>query len=133
MKRWQVRASAAVLVVLAGAFYCTRNYDDVIRFDQLPQAQARLANLGFFCTTDCADGQLSCGFLLSRNSSSWSDVCQLRKTGSMGPEWRGKVWVTLNPSCWELKSVPDQAGIRVWGAVIAFGDDELLREIEAAL
>lgn len=131
MNRWMVCACAAALLMCAGAMYAARQCHDDVSFDRLQEAKTKLATLGFHCTTDCADGQLSCGFLLSRTSTSWSDVCKLRKSGVMGPEWQGKVWVTLNPTVWQLESIPDHAGVRVWGAVVAFGDDELLREIES--
>lgn len=131
MKVWKVCAGiTAILLLLAGIGICFPHHD--VTFERLQEAKSRLASLGFHCTSDCANGQLSCGFLLSRQTTTWSDVCELRKTGAMGPEWRGRVWVTLNPAYWQLESIPDQAGVRVWGAVVAFGDDELLREIEAA-
>jgi len=131
MKRWKVCAGAAILLVLTGVLYSARPHE--VAFSRLHDAKARLARLGLHCTTDCADGKLSCGFMLSRSSSTWMDVCQLRKSGEMGPEWQGRVWVTLNPKAWQLESIPEHAGVRVWGAVVAFGDDELLREIESAL
>jgi hypothetical protein len=133
MNRWNVGAAGALLLALAVGYGFTRNNHEDITFARIQDAKARLAKSGFYCTTDCANGQISCGFMLSRKASSWSEVCTMRKSGAMGPEWQGKVWVTLNPQAWQIESIPDQAGVRVWGAVVAFGDDEFLREIEAAL
>ena len=132
MKFWKVCAGGAALLLLsAGVAFFTRPHD--VAFDRCKRRWLKLALLGFHVTSDCANGQLSCGFMLSRQASSWLDVCTLRKSGTMGPEWQGKVWVTLNPNAWQLESVPERAGVRVWGSVVAFGDDELLREIEAGL
>jgi hypothetical protein len=132
MKSWKVCAGALALILLSTAVgLFTRSPE--VAFERIQDAQSKLASLGLHVTTDSADGQLSCGFMLSRTSATWTDVCSLRKNGAMGPEWRGRVWVTLNPTVWQLESVPERAGVRVWGSVVAFGDDELLREIEAAL
>ena len=51
----------------------------------------------------------------------------------VGPEWKGKVWVTQNPRNYHLQTIPDQADSRVWGEVLAFGDAPLLSEIDDAL
>jgi hypothetical protein len=132
MKFWQVCAGGATLLVLTAAIaFFTRHHD--LTFDRLHEARSKLATMGLHVTSDCANGQFSCGFMISRSSATWSDVCCLRKSGTMGPEWRGRVWVTLSPNDWRIESIPDRAGVRVWGSVIAFGDDELLREIEASL
>jgi hypothetical protein len=132
MKYWKGCAGALALMLLCGALNLFTRAPEV-NFERIQDAQSKLASLGLHVTTDGAGGQLSCGFLLSRNAATWTDVCMLRKNGAMGPEWRGRVWVTLSPSVWQLESVPERAGVRVWGSVVAFGDDELLREIEAAL
>lgn len=130
LKDWKVCASVLALVLVSGTITWLGR-DPGMGFERIHEAQSKLAGLGLHVTTDRANGHVSCGFMLSRDAAKWTDVCLLRKTGSMGPEWRGRVWVTLNPSVWQLESIPDHAGIRVWGSVIAFGDDELLREIEA--
>ena len=132
MKCWKVCAGALALMLLSGAVaHFTRGPE--VTFARIQDAKCKLASLGLHITTDGANGHLSCGFMLSRNAATWTDVCLLRKNGAMGPEWHGRVWVTLNPSVWQLESVPERAGVRVWGSVVAFGDDDLLREIEACL
>lgn len=129
---WKVGTFGAVLLTaLAGAAFVCKH--DEVSFGRLHEAKARLAALGYHIVSDSANGQISTGFLISRNAVAWNEAGTLCKSGRMGPEWRGKVWVTLNPEIWQLHTVPEEAGVRVWGAVVAFGDDELLQEIEAGL
>jgi hypothetical protein len=130
--KWSVSLScAAVLVAVAGSFFLLQR--QAATFEHLQDAKARLDAAGYFCVADNAHGYIGCGFLLSRNAVKWSEAGQLCKSGPMGPEWKGKVWVTLNPQCWRLESIPDAAGTRAWGAVVAFGDEDLLREIDELL
>lgn len=129
---WKVgTCGAVVLAALAGIALYAKQHD--VSFDRLQEAHARFSDLGYFCTADSASGRIGCGFLISRKAVTWSEVGSLCKTGPMGPEWEGKVWVTLNPEFWLLQAVPNEAGVRVWGAVIAFGDEAFLSEIEATL
>ncbi len=129
---WKVGVlSAVLLTVLGGVAYVVKQND--VAFDRLQEAQAALAARGFYCTSDTANGQVGCGFLISRTAMKWNEVGMLCKTGPMGPEWDGKVWVTLNPDFWRLEVLPEQAGVRVWGAVVAYGDEEFLKEIDEAL
>ena len=122
---------AMVFVAMAGSAVFFKHSGAT--FERLAEAKARISELGYFCTTDSESGQIGCGFLISRTTIDWSQTGLLRKTGPMGPEWQGKVWVTLNPRFWRLEAVPDQAGVRVWGSVIAFGDEDFLEEIESSL
>ena len=105
---------AAVLAVLTGFASFAKHHE--VTFDRLQQAKTKLAALGYHCTSDTANGELGCGFMISRGALNWNEVGSVCKTGPMGPEWEGKLWVTLNPSCWRLEGVPDHAGVRVWGA-----------------
>jgi hypothetical protein len=129
---WKVgMLGAVILTALAGASFFTKQHD--VSFKRLQEAHTRLTKLGYYCTSDSANGKIGCGFLISRKAVMWNDVSTMCKSGPMGPEWEGKVWVTLNPDIWQLQGVPEQAGVRVWGAVVAFGDDKLLHEIEDLL
>jgi len=122
---------AVVLTVLFGnAFYFKGSE---VKFAKLRDAQVKLAELGYHCTSDSANGDLGSGFLVSRKPVPWSEVGMICKSGPMGKEWQGKVWVTFNPEYWSLEAVPDNAGVRVWGSIVAFGDEALLSEIESAL
>lgn len=124
-------AGAIVLVTISSAaFYVKR---DTVSFDSLEQAKTRLEAAGFHCTSDCADCGLSTGFLVTSESSTWYEASALCKIGKMGPEWKGKVWVSVNPDSWRLECVPEGAGVRGWGEVVAFGDDEFLVQIDAVL
>jgi hypothetical protein len=129
---WKVCTSGAGVWLALAASALFFNHHEVT-FRRLPDAKAALAASGYHCVSDCAGGDIGCGFMISREAISWHEVGTLRKAGPMGREWQGKVWVTINPDCWRLQTIPDQAGARVWGAVVAFGDDELLRELDALL
>jgi hypothetical protein len=129
---WKVCvSSAAVCVALAASPLFFHHHE--VTFRHLPDAKAALAAAGYFCISDSSAGEISTGFLISRQAIAWHEAGSLCKAGPMGRAWQGKVWVTINPACWRLLSIPDQAGTRVWGDVIAFGDDELLREIDTLL
>lgn len=127
--RWT--AGALLFLALAGLTYGSRAPDP--SFTNLDEARARLASAGFCCATDNANGKVVGGFVVSRECVTWSEAATLRKTGKMGAAWKGKAWVTMNSNVWQLQTIPDQAGLRDWGGVFAFGDQELLAELEAAL
>src|SRR5437879_1401988 len=101
-----VALSAGTTTVLGvgSLAYIAKRHD--ITFDHLRDAKSALVAAGYHCTSDCANGRLSSGFLLSREDVSWSDASKLCKVGVMGPEWKGKVWVTLSPDYWQLQSIP---------------------------
>lgn len=131
MIRWMLAAGAVVVFATAGLAYVARQHE--ITFLHLRDAKVSLLSAGFHCTSDRADGLLSTGFLISRQSISWSDAGSLRKVGPMGAEWKGKVWVTFTRNDWRLESLPEQAGMRVWGTVVAYGDEDLLSELDESL
>src|ERR1051325_7405970 len=132
MTKWRPwAAGVGVLLLLTGlSFWCKQ---DAVTFQHLRDAQARLLSAGFHCTSDVQAGRIGTGFLISRDQVGWSDVATLPKSGVMGPRWQGKVWVTTNPDDLQLQTIPDDADTRVWGDVIAFGDAELLDELDHAL
>jgi hypothetical protein len=99
----------------------------------LADAQQRLKAAGYHCIPDCANGRLSSGFAISRENMSWFQAGMLCKVGNMGPEWKGKVWVTVSTPAWRLCRIPDDADARVWGPIVAFGDQEILSEIDRVL
>ncbi len=123
-------AGAAVVLAFAGVSFYFKPHD--VAFNGLHDAQAKLAALGYHCTSDAQNGQIGVGFMISREAIAWHDVGTLNKSRGMGPQWHGKVWVTLNPQYWRLEAVPEETGVRVWGSVIAYGDDEVLNEIDDA-
>ena len=127
--KWKVCISSAAVCMALVASVLFFNHHEVT-FRRLADVKTALAAAGYHCISDSAGGDISCGFLISRDAITWNEAGTLCKSGPMGRQWQGKVWVTINPDCWRLQSIPDQAGTRVWGAVVAFGDDELLREID---
>lgn len=131
MIRWAIAAGAAMVLATAGVTVVSRQYEIV--FEHVQEAQERLARAGFHCRSDRADGSIGSGFLISKEALSWIDVGSLRKVGPMGPDWKGKVWITINRPEWRQESLPDNAGLRCWGSVIAYGDEALLQEVDAAL
>jgi hypothetical protein len=131
MTRWVIAAGAVVVLSTAGLAHVAKQHE--ITFLHLRDAQARLLGAGFHCTSDRADGKLATGFLISRESVTSTQVGTLCKVGPMGPAWKGKVWVTFNSKDWQLSSLPEHAGVRVWGTVIAYGDEDLLSELDDSL
>src|SRR5437879_5638958 len=106
--KWKVcTSSAAVCVALVASALFFKHHE--VTFHRLCEAKALLAAAGYHCISDSANGDTGCGFLISRKAISWSEAGTLCKSGPMGQAWRGKVWVTLNPDCWRLQSIPDQA------------------------
>jgi hypothetical protein len=104
-----------------------------VSFDKLADACDGIRAHGFHCRSDYQDGNVhGSGFMVSRQPATWQEANRLFKNGTMSAAWRGKVWVTdLDP---ELSYfLPDDASVRYWGRICAFGDEELLAEMEAAL
>jgi hypothetical protein len=128
-KSWTM--TMGTLLLLAGVAFWSRS--QVLSFDHLDDVKSRVHAVGYYCAADVADERVCSGFLISREPVSVDDAGSLCKAGRMGPEWRGRVWVTISPSCWQLQTVPDGAEVRRWGAIIAFGDGELLSEIDRTL
>jgi hypothetical protein len=129
MMRCTLAAGAVVFFALIGFTWYTGHRQ--LNFANLAEAKATMSNAGCLCLSDREDGVMGSGFLLSREFYPWNKACLLCKIGPMGPEWEGKVWVTSNTPDWKLASLPDNAGVRMWGEVIAFGDEQMLREIES--
>jgi len=105
----------------------------LIEFENLDIAHNHIKAAGFVCTSDRADGTLQNGFLVSQEAVDWKIANELHKGGKLGPEWKGKVWVTYNGPSGDLVSLPSDGGKRVWGAVCVFGDAEFLDELESVL
>ena len=72
--------------------------------------------------------------MVSRTPTTWTEVNGIAKVGPMGPAWHGKVWVTSRVSgSYPNAGMPYKAKLRLWGKVFAFGDEEVLDELELAL
>jgi len=130
--KWTLAIVGATVIcgLVAVGFY---DRESRVAFVNLADAKARLEGTGLYCIPDSAGGKLATGFLLSREPMTWSQVGSLCKIGPMGPAWQGKVWVTFSAPVWQLQTLPEKAGLRVWGNVLAFGDEKLLREIDGRL
>jgi hypothetical protein len=100
-------------------------------FNDLNESYAVIAEHGFHCRSDRHDGRIASGYMVSRDPMTWADVNEVPKVGPMGAEWRGKVWVTsqMNMQCPQL-AIPDKAKLHLWGSLYAFGDEDLISEIE---
>ncbi len=130
--KWTLAALGAIVIVGLVTFGFRERQSD-LAFANLADAKTRLMGAGFYCTPDSADGSLAAGFLLSRIPTTWNEAGALRKIGPMGPAWQGKAWVTFSTPIWQLHTLPEGAGLRSWGKVLAFGDETLLREIDGRL
>ncbi len=131
MIRWILTAGAVIVLATSGLAFFAKQHE--ITFEHLRDAQTRLLGAGFYCTSDRADGALSTGFLISRQWVSCTEASTLCKARPIGPDWKGKVWVTFSSDAWRLATLPEHAGHRVWGTVIAYGDEELLSELDESL
>ncbi|MBI3821789.1 MAG: hypothetical protein HY289_03810 [Planctomycetes bacterium] len=128
--RWKYLIAGGMLVVaMVGLAYFTK--PAAMTFDDLLAARQQLESLGLHCTHDCSEGRG--GFMLSKEPATTSDAALLCKVGKMNSSWTGRAWVTLNPAAMRVESIPEGAGVRVWGGVLVYGDDALLREIDQIL
>lgn len=126
--RWLLIGAFVTLVLLGS---CLKR---AIAFNKLDEARTTLRSLGYFCISDRSDGIIGTGFLVCRKELHWVEACSLSKVGKFGPEWRGRVWfAVIDDNNLELCGIPDWPGSRVWGNVVAFGDADLLDEIEGHL
>ena len=126
--RWTGWVIGTLVIFLTGGFFLYPKTE--MPFHNLREAQRYFAAAGYQCTSDCVNGQLGTGFLISRQSVAWSDVSCLCKIGNMGPQWQGKVWVTIHTPNWRLGAIPDDATASTWGELVAYGDQELLSELD---
>lgn len=126
------------LTIAAAAFtavlFLPYTFKSNLSFGNLDEAGTRIRALGYHCLSDRRDGVVENGFAVSRTELVWGDVNNLIKVGAMGPEWRGIIWIALiDDGLTDLYTIPDWAGTRVWGNVVAMGDADLLLEVEANL
>ncbi len=126
--RWLLIGALVALLLLGSCLERTTS------FNNLKEAQISLRSLGYYCISDRRDGIIGNGFLVSCENVDWVEVNSMAKVGQIGEEWRGRIWfAVIDDAEAELLSVPDWPGRRVWGNVVAFGDDQLLDEIDARL
>jgi hypothetical protein len=102
-------------------------------FQNLDEAAAKAKEVGFFVMSDRADGIIEVGFLVTPDPANTTDANNLFKIGKMGPEWNKKVWVTRTSRLSNLVAISDGAVLHYWGNVVAFGDSQMLDELEAKL
>src|SRR5436190_20144760 len=100
MTKWLPWA-AGTCVLLAALGVSLKFKHQGITFHQLRDAHARVLSAGFCCASDSRAGHVGTGFLISRGQVEWGDVVTLCKSGMMGPEWRGKVWIIKSPNDWQ--------------------------------
>lgn len=131
MKRHEwLTGLASVATLIAASWFLAPA--PAISFDKLSDAWTAVSARGFYCRSDFKDGAVIAGFMVSREPTTWEEANLLFKCGKMSPAWRGKVWITCMHDDL-IYFTPDDAAVRVWGDVCAFGDEKLLNEIEAAL
>ena len=137
--KWKLRAlGAAVVLGVAVAISIFEHRlavdDPVIAFASTHEAFASVKAAGFCCTADNPGGRIDNGFLVSRMEFQWQAIFLMHKGIFSASEWKGKVWFARRTASARLQdAVPDGAGVRVWGNVIAFGDADFLDELERAL
>jgi hypothetical protein len=121
---------SAALVLVGAAFLNSCLAEHAVAFKEVDEAWTSVRSAGFECASDRANADAANGFLVSRSPVTFEEICHFCKAGPMGPDWKGKVWVTMREG---LQGTPEGAGVRIWGRLIAFGDNELLDEIEHSL
>ena len=89
-------------ILLLGALVLNRKTE--IAFTSLGEAKNSLADRGFYCIGDCADGRCSIGFFVCRAPISWEQTCSINKAKPFGTQWHGKVWVSLNSPLWRSRA-----------------------------
>jgi hypothetical protein len=101
----------------------------------MEDAWSRLQNLQYTCRSDVTAGDYSTGFMVSKDQATHLNAAELCKSGPMDQRWQGKVWVTVVPNVpdWPWPTMPDDAGVGVWGRVLAFGVGVFLDELERNL
>jgi len=124
MSHWLGLAGFVVCLVVVAVYAPWR-----LAFRNLEDAATKVRAAGFFVSGDRADGVIENGFVVTPRPIPPMDVNLLLKAGKMGPVWKDKVWVTRIPH----PTVPDDAVPHAWGDVIAFGDSQLLDQIESKL
>lgn len=128
--RWII-AIAGVVAFLVMCWLL--NSPSPIVFPNVQEACVNVTAAGFHCTSDREDGVVAHGFLITQDETDWQAANNLCKIGKMGPEWKGKVWVTYTNNNGAICVLPDDASSRLWGSVCAFGDADLLNQIESTL
>ena len=89
---------------------------------------------GLHCRSDRNDGEIASGFMISRKPLAWEDVNEVPKVRPMRLEWQGKVWVTSHMNLqYPQVTIPDKAKLHIWGTMFAFGDEDIISELEHEL
>jgi hypothetical protein len=132
MKRDRWILAVAGVAAFLGLCWALNSPTPIV-FPTVPEACVNVTAAGFHCTSDREDGVIAHGFLVTTEKTDWNVANNLCKIGKMGPEWKGKVWVTFTASKGALCVLPDDAATRSWGSVCAFGDEDLLNQIEGTL
>jgi hypothetical protein len=101
-----------------------------LEFQNLDEIAAKVQAVGYFVTSDRADGVIENGFVVSPYPINYSDANHLVKIGKMGPEWKDRLWVTRTSSNFCLEAIPDDAAHHSWGNVVAIGDSQLLDRLQ---
>jgi hypothetical protein len=128
---WRYAGIAAAMLAATAGLDAVRNKVAPVR--DLPEARSRLEAAGFHCVSDEPAAGNMAGFQVSRTPSSRDEVVLLRKSGPMTAAWKGKAWITVTAPHWNLAAVPEGAAVRIWGHVIAFGDENLVGELDQVL
>jgi hypothetical protein len=127
-KRWSLGLFGIIGSVSVAVLLLDQNR--ACAFESLQHAHVQIVQAGYRCVSDREDGQLQYSFVVSRDALTRADVVAMRKTGPMGPEWSGRVWIVAPVPDSAIETAPGDVPPRVWGRVWAFGDANLLDEIE---
>jgi hypothetical protein len=129
---WKIWLAGGVSLLVLVSVTCYAR-PQVVAFSRIGDVHTQLVEAGYYCTSDSSSGMVTDGVMISRQPSTREEAASLCKVGPMGPRWQGKVWITVTKPTWSIETIPDEAGVRTWGSIIAFGDPELLRDLDAVL
>jgi hypothetical protein len=127
-RRWSLELFGFLCILSLAVLFLEQR--QACAFDNLHHAHTQLVKAGYCCASDREVGRLQYSFVLSPDALTRTDVVAMRRAGPMGRDWKGRVWIVAPASASAMVTAPGDVPPRVWGAVWAFGDRELLDEIE---
>jgi hypothetical protein len=124
----------AILGAVVALSFVERRYAAPVAFGAIEEASIAVQNAGLCITADNPSGNITKGFLVSREPLHWLEIVPMSNGTYFAAEWKGKAWLARRWADWRIPdSIPEGAGVRVWGDIVAYGDPDFLDVLERAL